>query len=107
MFKINGPLFFAAADRIFAELGALAKNKKGVVLYMDAVTILDAGGLAALHKFLSFAEHHSTHVVITDLQFQPLKTIARAKLQPKEGVLTFTSTLTEGLEVTFLQQNSI
>lgn len=107
VFKINGPLFFAAADRIFSELGALTKNKKGVVLYMDAVTILDAGGLAALYKFLSFAEHHSTHVVITDLQFQPLKTIARAKLQPKEGMLTFTSTLTEGLEVTFLQQNSV
>lgn len=99
-YKIHGPLFFAAADRVFSELAELARGKKGLILYMDAVTLLDAGGLAALQKFLAAAEKHEAHVLICDLQFQPLKTLARAKIQPKEQLLTFTSTLTEALELT-------
>lgn len=97
VYKIQGPLFFAAADRIFSELAQLAKEKQGIVLYMDAVTILDAGGMSALRKFLSASQQHSAEVIIADLQFQPLRTIARSELQPIKGQLTFTSTLAEGL----------
>ncbi|MGL5664573.1 MAG: C4-dicarboxylic acid transporter DauA, partial [Shewanella sp.] len=43
--KINGPLFFAAADRIFAEIASLTQDKQVIVLYLDGVSILDAGGL--------------------------------------------------------------
>lgn len=99
VYKIQGPLFFAAADRIFAELAQLAKQKHGIILYMDAVTILDAGGMAALHKFLSASQLHQAEIIIADLQFQPLKTIARSGLQPIENQLTFTSTLSEALEL--------
>lgn len=106
VYKIHGPLFFAAADKVFSELATLAQGKTGLVLYMDAVTLLDAGGLAALQKFLSAAEKRNVQVVIADLQFQPLKTIARAKIQPIENSLTFTATLSEALEVTVLQQKT-
>src|SRR5690606_20577242 len=46
VFKITGPLFFAAADRVFSELLAQAEGRRGVVLYMDGVPVLDAGGLS-------------------------------------------------------------
>lgn len=97
VFKINGPLFFAAADRIFGELAALSVNAKGFILYMDGVTILDAGGLAALNKLISACERTGTQVVIADLQFQPLRTLARAKVTPVEGVSRFYSSLDEAL----------
>lgn len=97
VYKIQGPLFFAAADRVFADLSLLSKDKQGVVLYLDAVTILDAGGLASLMKFLSACKQRNVEVIIADLQFQPLKTIARAKLQPVEGELTFTASLADAL----------
>ncbi|UZK02539.1 C4-dicarboxylic acid transporter DauA [Venatoribacter cucullus] len=96
--KINGPLFFAAADRVFAELALLARERSGLVLYMDAVPVLDAGGLSALEKFLGACRKHNTEVIIADLQFQPLKTIARSGLQPLPQQLSFTPTLAAALE---------
>lgn len=97
IFQINGPLFFAAADRVFGELALQVADKKGVILFMDAVPLLDAGGLSALQKFLDKCHACGTQVVISDLQFQPLRTVRRAELQPRPGVLEFTATLDDAL----------
>lgn len=97
--QINGPLFFAAADRIFGELSLRIAALKGVVLYMEAVPLLDAGGLSALQKFLSKCRSCNTHVVICDLQFQPLRTLRRANLTPVPGALTFAPSLEEALNL--------
>jgi len=97
VFKIRGPLFFAAADRVFSELAAQIADKTGVILYMDAVPILDAGGLSALGKFIDVCARRQVRLIVADLQFQPLKTLARAQLRPVEGQLAFTSTLREAI----------
>ncbi len=96
--KISGPLFFAAADRIFADIARLTDHSKGIVLYMDGVPLLDAGGLAALNKLISKCQKNNTELMIADLQFQPLKTLARAGVKPISGVLSFYPTLREALE---------
>jgi len=101
--KINGPLFFAAADRVFSELLPMIEGKRGVVLYMDAVPMLDAGGLSALDRFLRHCRHAKLRVVIADLQFQPLRTLARAHVKPVTGELLFTATLDEA--IWFLQSD--
>ncbi len=98
VFKINGPLFFAAADRIFGELADLSRHARGFVLYMDGVTILDAGGLSALTKLIATCRQTGTRIVIADLQFQPLRTLAKAGVQPEEGVSSFYPTLEAALE---------
>lgn len=95
--KINGPLFFAAADRIFSEIASLTEDKQVIVLYLDGVSILDAGGLAALTKLIEKCKANKTKLIIADLQFQPIRTLARAKIQPIEGVLKFYSTLREAM----------
>ncbi|MEC7814955.1 MAG: C4-dicarboxylic acid transporter DauA [Pseudomonadota bacterium] len=97
VFKINGPLFFAAADRVFAELAALSGNTPVLVLDLEGVTILDAGGLSALNRLIDQRRRAGTRLVITNLQFQPLKTLARAGVRPEPGVLSFRPTLAEGL----------
>lgn len=97
VFKINGPLFFAAADRIFGELAELSRNVDGFILYMDGVTVLDAGGLSALNKLVATCENNGTRIVIADLQSQPQRTLARGGLGPVEGVLQFTASLREAL----------
>jgi SulP family sulfate permease len=99
VFKINGPLFFAAADRIFGELAVLASNASGLILYMDGVTVLDAGGLSALNKLIATCEQDGTQIVIADLQFQPLRTLARAGVAPVAGVSRYTSSLEEALRL--------
>ncbi len=96
--KISGPLFFAAADRIFAEIARLSQDTRGLILYMDGVPLLDAGGLASLNKLLSKCARDHTELLIADLQFQPLKTLAKAGVKPVPGLLSFYPTLREALD---------
>lgn len=96
--KINGPLFFAAADRIFGELSLECTQQKGVILYLDGVSVLDAGGVAAMTKFLDKLKKADTKVYLCDFQHQPLKTLVKAKFIPdQENCFTY-STLSEALE---------
>lgn len=99
VFRISGPLFFAAADRVFAELALLCKEQQQVVILMDGVTLLDAGGLAAFDKFLTATAKTGCHVMLVDLQFQVLKTLAKAKVRPIDGLLSFYPTLPEALKL--------
>ncbi|CAI2484253.1 C4-dicarboxylic acid transporter DauA [Serratia proteamaculans] len=94
--RVNGPLFFAAAERIFNELLVRSENYDVIVLQWDAVPVLDAGGLDALQRFIE-ALPPGKQLVITDMPFQPLKTLARARVQPIEGKLHFYATLPEAL----------
>ena len=93
------PLFFAAAERIFTELLARSEGYRTIVLQWDAVPVLDAGGLSALRRFIDVLPADKK-LVITDVPFQPLKTLARARVQPIEGRLQFYPTLPEALAAT-------
>ncbi|TCL02715.1 C4-dicarboxylic acid transporter DauA [Sodalis ligni] len=97
VFRINGPLFFAAAERIFDELAVLTRDDRLIVLQWDAVPVLDAGGLQA---FVRFSEHLAAdkQLIVTDIPFGPLKTLARANIHPIEGRLAFYPTLTQALQ---------
>ena len=102
--KISGPLFFAAADRVFDELLEHSQGCRGLLLYMDAVSVLDDGGLQAMLRFIEHANRHHVEVLVADLQFQPLKTLVRAQVQPVAGRLAFFSQLSEALQ--HIQQSS-
>ena len=98
VYKLSGPLFFAAAERVFDELQEQSQGVKGLVLYMDAVPLLDAGGLNALEHFIHACTRSEVELVIADLQFQPLRALARAGMAPVPGRLSFSSTLAEALQ---------
>jgi SulP family sulfate permease len=61
--------------------------------------MLDAGGLAALEKFIASCHSNNIELLIADLQFQPLKALARAGIRPIEGQLNFSPTLAEALDM--------
>jgi len=97
VFKINGPLFFAAADRIFGELSLLCEKQHGIVLYLDGVSILDSGGVAALNKFIDKCKRSNTRLYLADVQYQPLRTLAKAGFTPEAAVCALYPTLTGAL----------
>jgi sulfate permease, SulP family len=97
LYRINGPLFFAAADRVFGELAEQVQGHRVLVLQMDAVSILDAGGLSAFLHFKQQMANTGVELRIAELQFQPLKTLARAKVVPVPGQLAFYGSLEEAL----------
>ncbi|MBC8949555.1 C4-dicarboxylic acid transporter DauA [Xenorhabdus sp. TS4] len=95
--RINGPLFFAAAERIFTELKKQGTDYHTIIMQWDAVPVLDAGGL---HAFQGFVREmgKEKHLVVCDISFQPLKTLARAKVEPIKGQLSFYATLSKALK---------
>ena len=86
--RVTGPLFFAAAEGVFSPLLQQADGKRVVVMQWDAVPVLDAGGLDALQRFIERLPQ-GCELRICQLEFQPLRTLARAGVQPIPGRLAF------------------
>lgn len=85
VFKITGPLFFAAADKIFGELTQYCDANRNIVLYLDQVSLLDTGGVSALTKLIAHCQTEGAQLILTDVHFQPMKTLVRANVEPVEG----------------------
>ena len=64
---------------------------------MEAVSILDAGGLSAFQQFTRRMAKSGVQLKVAELQFQPLKTLARAKVRPVPGELEFYGSLEEAI----------
>lgn len=86
--RVIGPLFFAAADSLFTDLATRCVGKRIVVLKCDAVPVLDAGGLDAFKRFVGRLPE-GCELRVSNLEFQPLRTMARAGIKPIEGRLSF------------------
>ena len=86
--RVIGPLFFAAAEGLFSDLASRIAGKRIVVLKWDAVPVLDAGGLDAFQRFVARLPE-GCELRISNLEFQPLRTMARAGVQPIPGRLSF------------------
>lgn len=97
MLRVSGPLFFAAAERIFSELLVQSEDYNTIVMQWNAVPVLDAGGLNAFQRFVE-ALPEGKQLIITDIPFQPLKTFARARIAPISGKLAFFSTLPDAVK---------
>lgn len=86
--RVIGPLFFAAAEGLFNDLETRIAGKRIVVLKCDAVPVLDAGGLDAFQRFVKRLPE-GCELRISNLEFQPLRTMARAGVKPIAGRLAF------------------
>ncbi|MBU4682599.1 C4-dicarboxylic acid transporter DauA [Cedecea davisae] len=86
--RVTGPLFFAAAEGLFTELSRQVAGHRLIILQWDAVPVLDAGGLDAFQRFVEKLPE-DCELRVTNLEFQPLRTLARAGVQPIPGRLAF------------------
>lgn len=92
VFKIDGPMFFAAADRIYGDLLQNLQELDGLILHMRYSAYLDAGGFSAISKIMAHCEKQGIHLQFSAWQFQPLKTLAKARGQTASPLdLSFSS----------------
>ncbi|EGO4189171.1 C4-dicarboxylic acid transporter DauA [Escherichia coli] len=84
--RVIGPLFFAAAEGLFTDLESRLEGKRIVILKWDAVPVLDAGGLDAFQRFVKRLPE-GCELRVCNVEFQPLRTMARAGIQPIPGRL--------------------
>ncbi|WP_386692515.1 C4-dicarboxylic acid transporter DauA [Lonepinella sp. MS14434] len=100
VYRISGPLFFAAADNLFADLHEKTVHTdheiKHIVLQCDAVTVLDTGGIHALTRFVQHMLPHQ-QLYMCNMQFQPLRMIVKSNAVLELKKINFSS----GLEDTY------
>ncbi|MDY4279988.1 MAG: C4-dicarboxylic acid transporter DauA [[Pasteurella] mairii] len=96
VYRISGPLFFAAADNLFADLHAKTVHTEHkiqhIVLQCDAVTVLDAGGIHALTRFVQHMLP-GQQLYMCNMQFQPLRTIVKSNTVTEIQKINFASDL--------------
>jgi SulP family sulfate permease len=98
IYEIAGPLFFGAAQRAMASLGAISGQVQVVVIRLDAVPTMDATGLVALESALAALTKQGCVAVLAGLQQQPAELLERAGFRHKPWRLMMRADLASALE---------
>jgi SulP family sulfate permease len=85
VYEIAGPLFFGAAQKAMAALGAIDKKVRVVLLDLRSVPALDATGLVGLESAFEQLHRNGILVVLGGVQPQPLRAMARAGWDDRRG----------------------
>jgi len=87
VFRIAGPLFFGAANRLDNLLDRLVPKPKVFILRMRMVPIIDASGVHALTNLAERCRRQNIVLVLSGLQPQPRQVLANMGLKPRKGAL--------------------
>jgi len=99
LYEIYGPLFFGAANKAIASLGAIGGGLEVLILKLKDVPVIDATGLVSLESALDNLNKHGTVVIFCGLREQPARAVEKAGILPVEGALYFTETLEEAAQL--------
>jgi sulfate permease, SulP family len=78
IYDIAGPLFFGAAQKAMASLGAIGGDLAVLIVRLERVPVMDATGLVALESAISTLTSHGCLTILIGLQPQPAQLIKRA-----------------------------
>ena len=87
VFEINGPMFFAASDRL-ADINS-KKYTKVIVIRMRAVPAIDASAMHSLHDMADRFEKKGIQLVFSHVNEQPMKVMKKDGLYDKLGADCF------------------
>jgi len=65
VYRIHGPFFFGAANRLAQTLGRIGDRPRVLVLDFDGVPLVDTTGATALKTVIDEASRHGTSVILT------------------------------------------
>jgi SulP family sulfate permease len=97
VFEINGPFFFAVADRLKDTLRRQGKLPKVFILRMRRVPHIDATGLQALDEFHGKCLRNGTVLLLGGVHAQPMFEMVRVGLDAKIGLENIFETLEEAV----------
>lgn len=89
VYRIEGPFFFAAAEKLEAALVRHLPVPRVVILRMRTVPAVDATGLHALDVILDKFRRKGTHLILSGVQPQPMKVLFNAGFADKVGLDNF------------------
>lgn len=77
VFQMRGPLFFGVASRISDVIERIAGSPRVFILRMREVPMIDATGASKMAEFVTKCHRHGTALIISGLQPQPGRRLAR------------------------------
>ena len=86
VYRIEGPFFFGVAEKLEAALAGTNTKPPVVIFRMRNVPAIDGTGLRALEIMLQKFNRHSTKLVLSGLQPQPMKVLYNSGFVDKIGL---------------------
>jgi SulP family sulfate permease len=98
VYEINGPFFFAAAEKLEEVLPLVARKPHVFILRMRNVPAIDATGIRVIDDLHDRLVRHGAAFLIAGLQAQPLLALERAGRLDRYGRENLLGDLDEALE---------
>jgi SulP family sulfate permease len=86
-YQISGPLFFGSANRLDNLLDQFPKPPRAFILRMRLVPVIDASGVHALQKLADRCHRKGIVLIVSGLQEQPNRVLARMETREHPGEL--------------------
>lgn len=95
VYEINGPMFFAAADK-FMQINT-QKGIRAVILRMRGVPALDISALRNLEKIHETCEKHGIRLILSHVNEQPMSVMKKDKFDERIGAENFAAHIDDAL----------
>lgn len=95
VFEINGPMFFAAADRLTAIDSK--KFTRIIIIRMRSVPSIDASAMRSLHNLADRAERKGIQLIFSHVNEQPLSVMKKDGFFARIGAENFRSNITDAI----------
>jgi SulP family sulfate permease len=99
LYRLHGPFFFAAADKLEAALRASGGKPRVVIFRMRHVPVMDASGLHAFEVAVEKMMRDGVRVLLTAVQPQPMKVMHAAGLIDRIGIAHICANIDEALGI--------
>lgn len=104
VFEINGPIFFAAADKFMYVI--FDTTIDSLCIRMRSVPAIDATGIETLKKIISKCEKNNISVVFSHVNDQPMKAMKKCGIVKRIGKENFCDNIDSAIErIKFIQKN--
>jgi SulP family sulfate permease len=98
IYKIRGPFFFGASEKITSTLNLLQKQPRVLILNMRMVPAMDGTGLNAMEDIVKKMKKKNTMLLLFGLQPQPLGVLEKAGMIEAIGTKNILPDLQAALE---------
>lgn len=98
VFEIDGPLFFGTAQKFEVATSRLGVDYKVLVLRLQNMSYLDAGGLHVLEQLYDTCKSRNITLLISEIRIQPYILLLKSKLLDKIGKDNLPGSMQETLE---------
>lgn len=98
LFRFEGPLFFAAVEKLEYALRSQGGKPRAVVFRMRHVPAIDSSALHSLEVAMEKMQRDGVPVLLTAVQPQPMRVLYRSGMADRIGLDNFCANIDEALE---------